>query len=283
MKIKISVESTVDLTKELLEKYEMSVIPFQITLGSDVYLDGEITTDEIIDYANTTKVLPKTSAINEFMYTEYFENLLKDNDVVLHFTLSSELSCAYQNAKMASNAFNGRVKIIDSKSLSTGIALLAITAKNLVDAGEPVDRIVERVTNRVPFVNASFELKRLDFLHKGGRCSSLALLGANIFNIHPQIVVKNGKMVSGKKYRGSFGKVVDNYCRDTLEQFNNPDLDTAFVTYTTAPQEIVDLAKRYLQDAGFKNIYVTRAGGTVTSHCGENTLGILYINDGGNY
>jgi fatty acid-binding protein DegV len=90
-------------------------------------------------------------------------------------------------------------------------------------------------------------------------------------------------MVSGKKYRGSFGKVVDNYCRDTLEQFNNPDLDIAFVTYTTAPQEIVDLAKRYLQDAGFKNIYVTRAGGTVTSHCGENTLGILYINDGGNY
>jgi DegV family protein with EDD domain len=184
---------------------------------------------------------------------------------------------------MASNAFSGRVKIIDSKSLSTGIALLAITAKKLVDAGEPVDRIVERVTNRVPFVNASFELKRLDFLHKGGRCSSLALLGANIFNIHPQIVVKNGKMVAGKKYRGSFSKVVDNYCRDTLEQFNNPDLDTAFVTYTTAPQEIVDLAKRYLQDAGFKNIYETRAGGTVTSHCGENTLGILYINDGGNY
>ena len=283
MKIKISAESTIDLSKDLLKKFDITTIPYQITLGEDVYYDGEITTDEIIDFATRTKTLPKTSAINEFAYTEYFENLLKDNDCVIHFTLSSELSSACQNAKKSAETFNGKVIVIDSKSLSTGIALLAISAKKLLDEGESVDKIVERVNARVPFVNASFELKRLDFLHKGGRCSSLALLGANIFNIHPQIVVKNGKMVAGKKYRGSFSKVVDNYCRDTLEQFNNPDLDTAFVTYTTAPQETIDLAKRYLEETGFKNIYVTRAGGTVTSHCGENTLGILYINDGGKY
>lgn len=283
MRIKISAESTIDLPKELLEKYEISTIPFQITLGDKVGFDGEISSTEIIDFATATKILPKTSAINEFTYAEYFTKLLKDNDYVIHFSLSSELSCACQNAKMAANGFNGRVFVVDTRSLSTGIALLAISAKKLVDEGVDVKTIVERVSARTPFVNASFELKRLDFLYKGGRCSSLALLGANIFHIHPQIIVKDGKMIAGKKYRGSFNKVVDSYCRDTLEQFANPDLDLAFVTYTTAPQEIVDMAKRHLEDAGFKNIYVTTAGGTITSHCGENTLGILFVNDGGKY
>lgn len=283
MKIKISAETTIDLPIEMLEKYEISTIPFQITLGDRLCTDGEITSDEIISFANENNVLPKTSAINEFTYAEYFEQLLKENDYVIHFCLSSGISCACQNAIMASKQFNGKVLIVDTKSLSTGIALLAITAKKLVDEGCDVQTVYDRVSARVPFVNASFELKRLDFLHKGGRCSSLALLGANIFNIHPQIIVKDGRMIAGKKYRGSFSKVVDNYCRDTLEMYSNPDLDIAFVTYTTAPQEIVDLAVEHLQNAGFKEICITRAGGTITSHCGENTLGILYINDGGKY
>ena len=284
MKIKISAESTIDLPKSLLEEYDISTLPFQVTLGDNVYYDGEISSEEIINFANETKILPKTNAINEYTYTEYFTELLKDSDYVIHFCLSSGLSCACNNAKMAAkNSFDGKVFVVDTMSLSTGIALLAITAVKLAKEGLPVNEIVEKVEKRVPFVNASFELKRLDFLYKGGRCSALSYFGANLLKIHPQIIVKDGKMISGKKYRGSFAKVVDSYCKDTLELFNNPDLSQAFVTYTTAEDEIVEIAVKHLKEAGFKRIDVTRAGGTITSHCGENCLGILYINDGGNF
>ena len=132
----------------------------------------------------------------------------------------------------------------------------------------------------MPYVQASFELKRIDYLYKGGRCSALALFGANLLKIRPQILVKNGKMVSGKKYRGNYEHIVKNYCLDVLNEFDNPDLSVAFVTYTTASDEIVCFAEQALKDAGFKEVYKTRAGGTITSHCGEDCLGILYINDG---
>ena len=283
MKIIISAESTIDLSKDLLKEYDIKVIPYTITLGDKMGIDGEITSEEIIEYANRTGVLPKTSAINEFTYNEYFESLLKEGDAVIHFALSSALSSSCSHAINAAKGLKN-VYVVDSLSLSTGIALLAICARKLADEGLDAEEIYKKVLSRVDSVQASFELKRLDFLYKGGRCSSAALLGANILRIHPQIIVtKEGKMVAGKKYRGSFEKVVDTYCRDTLEEFNNPDLDLAFVTYTTADDQIVEVAVNHLKEAGFKKILVTRAGATITSHCGENCLGILYINDGGNY
>ncbi len=281
MKIAISAESTIDLTQEILQEHEIKTIPFNLQLGTNSYLDGEITTDEIIKFANETGVLPKTGAINEYRYTEHFENLLKEYDAVIHFSLSSELSMAFSNAEKASKNFKN-VYVVDTRSLSTGIALLVIYAKNLADSGKNVKEIYESCLARVPFVQASFELKRLDFLYKGGRCSSLTYFGANLLKIRPQIIVKDGKMISGKKYRGNFSHVVKNYCQDVLEEFNNPDLSLAFVTYTTAEPEIVETAKNALIDRGFKKVLVTRAGGTITSHCGEDCLGILFINDGKN-
>lgn len=279
MKIAISAESTIDLSKELLQEFDIKIIPFSILLGDKECVDGKISADDIIEYVNKTNVLPKTCAINQFQYTEYFEGLLKEYDAVIHFSLSSELSVTCQNAKTVAEQFKN-VYVVDSKSLSTGIALLAIYGRKLADAGKNANEIVELCNKRVKSVQASFELKRVDYLYKGGRCSALALLGANILKIRPQIIVDNGKMISGKKYRGNFEHVVSNYCRDVLEKFDNPDLDTAFVTYTTASEQIVNTALRYLEDRGFRNIYITRAGGTVTSHCGEDCLGILFINDG---
>ena len=137
----------------------------------------------------------------------------------------------------------------------------------------------EKCIKRVEKVQASFELKRLDYMHKGGRCSGLTLFAANLLKIRPQILLKDGKMIPGKKYKGNFAHVVKNYCQDVLEQFNTPDLSKAFITYTTADAEIVDIARAMLKEKGFKNIYETRAGATITSHCGEDCLGILYIND----
>lgn len=279
MKIAISAESTIDCPKALLDVYGIKTVPFTITLGDVSKLDGEVTNDEIIEYVNKNKILPKTSAVNEEQFTEHFKNLLKDADGIVHFSLSKEMSSAYENAKRVAEKFTN-VYVVDTRSLSTGIALLAIYATKLARQGCSAKEIYEKCVKRTPYVQASFELKRIDYLYKGGRCGMMAFLGANLLKIRPQILVKNGVMVSGKKYRGNYDHIVKNYCRDVLEEFDNPDLEEAFVTYTTASQEIVDFAVQSLKDTGFKNVHVTRAGGTVTSHCGEDCLGILYINDG---
>ena len=280
MKICISAESTIDLPKDLLNKYDIHTIPYTIIMGDKEYFDGEIMPEEIFKKVDATKILPKTSAINEEQYGEYFENLLKNYDAVIHFCLSSEISSSCKNACNAAEKLKN-VYIVDTKSLSTGIALLAIYARKLVEQGFDAKEIYEKTSSRVPSVQASFVLKKLEYLYKGGRCSALSYFGANLLQIRPQIILKDGKMGPYKKYRGNMDKVVANYCKDTLEEFNNPDLSVGFVTYTTATEKMVEEAKQSLVDRGFKTIYCTKAGATISSHCGENTLGILYINDGG--
>lgn len=279
MKIAISAESTIDITEEIKKANDIKIVPFQIFLGDENKLDGEITSKEIIEFVNKNKTLPKTGAVNSIQFEEHFKNIKKEYDAIIHFSLSSELSSAYNNAKSVADTMEN-VYVIDTRSLSTGIALLALYAVELKKQGLEAKDIYEKCLKRVPFVQTSFELMRLDYLYKGGRCSSLAYFGANLLKIRPQIIVKNGKMVSGKKYRGNFEHVVNKYCEDVLSEFNTPDLSTVFITYTTASDEVVDSVKKLLQNRGFKNIYVTTAGGTITSHCGENCLGILYINDG---
>ncbi len=281
MKIAISVESTSDLSKELLEKNDIKVVPFQITLGDETFNDGEKSTLDIFEYVDKTGVLPKTNAINDYGYTEYFESLKKDYDAVVHLSLSSGLSSSCSNAMRVSKDLDN-VYVVDSLSLSTGIGLLALYAKDLANEGLDAKTIAEKCQQRVKNLQVSFVIERLDYLYKGGRCSSLQRLGANILKLHPRIVVKDGKMGSDKNYRGSMAKVVAKYCEDTLDEFNNPDFTRVFITYTTATQEMVESAKNALVDKGFKNIYETHAGCTIASHCGANTLGILYFNDGKN-
>lgn len=281
MKIALSCETTVDLTKELVKKFDVRLVPFSVLLGEESFFDGDVTCDEIIKFVNENKMLPKTGAVNKTQYDEHFSSLLSEFDAVIHISLSSEISSACSNAKLSAKEFSN-VYVIDSKSLSTGIALLAIYARELIEEGRSAEEIYNLVNERVPFVQASFELKRVDYLYKGGRCSMLSYLGANLLRIHPQMVVRKGKILAGKKYRGKYKHVVGNYCADVLEEFNNPDLSNAFLTYTTADEETLEIAKKALKERGFKNVYVTRAGATITSHCGEDCLGILFINDGKN-
>ena len=280
MKIAISAESTLDLSKELIKEYDVHVIPFTVLLGEDAYKDGEINSQDIFDYVAKTKVLPRTSAINEFQFHEYFENLLKSGyDAIIHFSLSSEISAACSQAINAAKKFDN-VYIVDSRSLSTGIALEVIYAAKLVKKGLKPEEIVEKVNARIPYVQASFVIQTLEYLHKGGRCSGLARIGAALLRIKPQIIVSDGKMAPAKKYIGRKSQVIASYCRDTLEQFANPDLSIAFVTHTLATPEMVAIAIDALKERGFKTIYETTAGATITSHCGPQTLGILFINDG---
>lgn len=277
MKIALSAETTVDLTKEIINNVGVNIIPFSIQLGDKSGFDGEITADEIIAYVNETGVLPKTSSVNEYSYDEHFENLLKEYDAVVHFSLSSDLSLACSNAKRSASKFKN-VFVVDSRSLSTGIALLVLYAKKLIDCGLKAEEVYNKCVERTTNVQASFVLNRLDYLHKGGRCSSVALLGANLLKIRPQIIVKDGRMISGKKYRGSFEHVVKNYCNDLFETYSNCDYENVFLTYTTAEPALIENVKNYLLDKGFENVYITRAGGTITSHCGENCLGVLFMN-----
>ena len=279
MKIAISTESTLDLPKELQKEYDISVIPFTVILGDKSGLDGDITPTEIFEYVDKTGILPKTAAVNEFQFDKHFTKLLRNHDAVIHISLSSGISSACQNA-MAAASIMKNVYVIDSESLSTGIALLAIYARKLANEGLKPEEIVEKVKARVPYVQASFVINSLNYLHKGGRCSGLARFSAALFRIKPQIIVANGKMSPQKKYSGKNEKCVDNYCRDTLEEFNNPDLSIAFVTHSHATPEMVKIAKEHLKKRGFKTIYETVAQATITSHCGPKTLGILYINDG---
>ena len=280
MKIAISAESTLDLSKELIEQYNVHVIPFAVLLGEEAYADGQITPQDIFDFVDKNKILPRTSAINEFQYHEYFQGLLDEGyDAVIHVSLSSGISSSCSNAQNVAKRMDN-VYVIDSRSLSTGIALEVIYAAKLAEKGLDPQTIVDKVNARIPYVQASFVIQTLDYLYKGGRCSGLARFGALILKIKPQIIVSDGKMEPAKKYFGRKSQVVASYCKDTLEQFANPDLSIAFVTHTAATPEMVAVAIDALKQRGFKTIYETQAGATITSHCGPQTIGILFINDG---
>lgn len=277
-KIAISLDSACDLSKELIEKYDFKVIPFGVNLGDKFFYDGEVTPEEIFEYADNNKTLPKTNAVNEEAFKEHFAKILNDYDAIIHFDISSEMSSAYQNAVNASKNFKN-VYVVDSRTLSTAISLEAIYAKKLTETMDDPAKIVELVKKRIPAVQASFIIERLDYLYKGGRCSGLALLGANLLKIRPEIEVLNGNMKNTEKFRGKMADCVTKYCKATLEKYNHPDKSVIFITHSVADKELVDAAKAVVSEYGFENVYETTAGCTVSSHCGKNTLGILYIND----
>lgn len=277
-KIAISLDSACDLSKELIEKYDFKIIPFGVNLGDKFFYDGEIASEEIFEYADNNKTLPKTNAVNEEAFKEHFAKILNDYDAIIHFDISSDMSSAYQNAVNASKNFKN-VYVVDSRTLSTAISLEAIYAKKLTETMDDPAKIVELVKKRIPAVQASFIIERLDYLYKGGRCSGLALLGANLLKIRPEIEVLNGNMKNTEKFRGKMADCVTKYCRATLEKYNHPDKSVIFITHSVADKELVDAAKAVVSEYGFENVYETTAGCTVSSHCGKNTLGILYIND----
>ncbi len=276
MKICVSAESTIDMPKELLDKYNIHTTPFGINFNNSLVEDREGVAEEIFDYVAKTKTLPKTSAISPDQYSDYFTELKKAYDVIIHVSMSSLLSSAYNNACLVANEMDN-VFIIDSKNLSTGIALLVLYIRDLVDKGVGVEDICKLANDKVTNVKSSFVLDQLNYMHKGGRCSSITLLGANLLKIKPQIIVTNGKLVVGKKYRGNLTKVVSNYVDDIIADMKNPDKSVVFVTHSSPMPEEEKIAETKLREAGFKNIYNTLAGGAICSHCGPGTLGVLYI------
>lgn len=276
MKIAITSDSTIDLTADIKRQWDIRTVPFTVLLGDEVYIDGEITPEEIFDYVNKTKVLPTTSAVNAYQYEEFFNDTLKEYDAIVHLAFNSKMSCAYQNAKsVAENMEN--VYIIDTQNLSTAIALLAIKARKLANSGLTPTQIVDEITALLPYSRCSLILSKLDYLHKGGRCSALQLLGANLLKLKPFFNVENGKLILKKKYIGKWSEGVKKYLDDLMTMYDEYDKEEAFVSYTTAPRDLVDYLVAKLKSLGFKNVYTSQAGCTIACHCGENTIGIHFI------
>jgi len=274
----ISSDSTCDLSKELIERYQIKVLPLGVTLGDEIYRDGvDVTPDDIYAYHAKTGQLPKTSAINVAENMDFFEELTKDGSAVVHFTISASMSATYNNARMAAEEFED-VYVVDSKNLSTGKGLLVIAAAELAKQGMEAGEIAEKVAALADCVDASFIVDNLEYLAKGGRCSSVAAFGANLLQLKPCITVKGGAMGVGKKYRGKFGKVLMEYVAERLADGDDIDTDRVFVTHAGCAPEVVDSVVEAVKNTlPFKEVFVTRAGCTISSHCGANTLGVLFV------
>lgn len=279
MKIIVTTDSTSDLPKELAEKYNIGIMPLNVNLGDNTFEDGvDIGPEEIFSFVDKTGMLPKTGARSSLTYQEFFENQLKNlnADAVIHIALSSEISSSYSNALLASNELKN-VRVIDSKSLSTGCSLLVLSAIDKIKEDKDLDTIVSELEEETARVQASFVINNLKYLYKGGRCSALAMLGANVLRIKPKIKVSNGKMNIDKKYMGRYEQVLLTYVKDLLKEYPNINKKRVFITFTSKNQSINTQIENILKENGFEEIIQNFAGSTIASHCGRDTLGVLFI------
>lgn len=276
MSIKITSDSTCDLSPELLERYQVTILPICVNLGENSYRDGDdISPADIFKYVSESGQLPTTAATNIGEYQEFFAPLAAEYDAVIHINLGSGFSSCHQNAKLAAAEFDN-VYAVDSANLSTGQGLVVIEAALAAQRGEKPEDIVTMLNELVTRVDTSFVVDKLDYLAKGGRCSSAAALGANLLKLKPCINLEHGKMDVGKKYRGDWAKTLPGYAKGRL---TGKDIckDRVFITWTSCPPEVVAELRELLKNEGFGEILETIAGCTVTSHCGPNTLGVLFV------
>lgn len=285
MKIAISTESICDLSEKLLAEFNIQVVPFAVILGDEEKRDGVNTNaKELVEFAEKTKKPVRTAAISIGEYIEFFKGLLEEYDEVIHIGPSYTMSCAIQNATHAAEELNGKVHVIESRALCTGMGCQLIYAAKLRDKGYKPEDIVKAVEERKLFTNTSLCIDTFDFLYRGGRCSAITRFGANLLHIHPQLYMnEEGVLKVGKKFIGPKKKWMMNYVEETLKKFDNPDHELAFISHTIIDEkdlDIVDMAVKRLYEAGFKRVEVTKAGATIACHTGRNAIGCIYMNDG---
>ena len=277
-KVIIASDSTSDLSAELVSRYDVKILPLTVNLGGKLYADGlEIDPDTIYAHYEKTGELPKTSAINIADFEAFFGEQTKDGASMVFFTISSTMSATYNNARLAAEEFEN-VYVVDTKNLSTGGGLLVIAAAEMAQAGKDAAEIAKACEELTSRVDSSFVIDNLEFLRKGGRCSALAAFGANLLNLKPCIVVKNGSMGAAKKYRGRFEMVLKQYIADRIGDASDIETERIFVTHAGCDEKIVNACVEQVKEMGvFGEVLITRAGCTVSSHCGRNTLGVLFV------
>ena len=275
---KITCDSTCDLTVELYEKYQIRPLPLIVNMGDASYRDGvDVDAEQVFEFVAKTGELPKTSAGSVGTYLDAFREYVEAGSQVVHISLSSELSSSYQNACIAAETV-GDVFVVDSKSLSTGSGHLAVLAAELVSAGLSAKEIAAALEDMRERLDVSFVLQTLEYLHKGGRCSGVAAFGANMLKLRPEIQVTNGKMGVGRKYRGSAEKSILDYVRGRLEGRTDIRLDRIFITHSGVTPEILEKVKALVKELQpFDEVLETRAGCTISSHCGPSCLGVLFF------
>lgn len=277
-KILITSDSTTDLSPELREQYGIPLMRLVVSLNDKNHIDGvDITPEDIYRNYEINRSLPKTAAPNLAACTEFFRKYVEDGYSIVHFTISSEMSSTYQNCVIAAEEFDN-IHIVDTRNLSAGGGLLVIRAAELAQKGMSAGMIAQECRRLTPCVDVSFVIDNLEFLHKGGRCSTLAMFGANLMNFKPCIVVKDGKMSVGKKYRGKFDQILLKYLEDRFEHQDDIDKSHIFLAHAGCDDAIVEACAAKLRALGnFPNIHITRAGCTVSAHCGRNTLGVMLL------
>ena len=278
MKIKILSDSTCDLPAQLLEKYNISLVPLTVVKDGKEYKDGiTITPANIFEHVAAGGELCSTSAANIGEYTDIFEKYAGEYDAVIHINLGSGFSTCYQSACLAAEEFDN-VRVIDSKNLTAGQGFVVLKACELAETMDDLDAIVEELNAFTEKVEVSFVVDKLDYLVKGGRCSSAAALGANLLGLKPCIEVKDGKMSVVKKYRGNYAKCLTTYVKERLEGREDIDHSKLFVVQTVVSEECYNGVMEAVNAYGnFETVYENTAGCTISCHCGPGTLGILFV------
>lgn len=279
--VKIIADSTCDLSKELLERYDIEIIPLHILLDDKEYEDGvDITPKEIFAWSDEHKTTPKTSAPSVDTVASKFKPWLDRGEEIIVFAISEDMSTSANVLRLVAEELEAseRVHVVDSMNLSTGIGLVVIEAAVLAKEGKNATEILEAVNRYIPKVRASFVVDTLIYLYRGGRCSGLAAMLGSAIKLHPRIVVKTGKMSSDRKYRGRIQKVAVEYAKDLEPELLKAKKDRVFITHTCQDGETVETVRKYLESLNyFDEILETRAGGVISSHCGPGTLGVLFI------
>lgn len=278
---KIISDSTCDLSEELLEKYDISILPLHIILGMEEYSDGvNISPEKIYEWSDKNKTTPKTSAVSLMEAVEILKPYVEKKTEVVCFSISSSMSTTGNVMRMAAEELEAQnlIRVIDSQNLSTGVGLMVIEAAIMAQNGKSAAEIAEKIEKERKYVRASFVVDTLTYLYRGGRCNAVSALAGGVLKLHPMIVVKDGKMGVAKKYRGKIDHVIMSYVKDMEEDLRKAKKDRVFITHSGCDRETVNAVREYLKSLDiFDEILETRAGGVVSSHCGPGTLGVLYI------
>jgi len=277
MRIRITADSTCDLSPELLRKYDIAMAPLSVIIDGEVFHDGvDVTPRDVFRAAEAGKSV-RTAAVNTYEYKEFFGTQLRDCDQLVHICISSEFSTCYADACEAA-AETGNVFVVDSRNLSTGSGLLALEGAEMAAEGMDGETIAETLRGKTGLVDASFVVRTIDYLRRGGRCSGLEALGAKLLHIRPSIVVRDGKMHPGDKYRGRYEHYLKHYIQDALEDDRMIDFRRVFITHSPSEEGLVRFAIDTVKSYGlFQEVLETMAGCTVCTHCGPDTLGIMFM------
>lgn len=278
-KLVISSDTTCDLPQSIVDENEIALCPITILLGTEEHRDTiDVNANGVLEYVEKTNVLPKTSATSIYAYKEYFEKLLEENESVIHFCISSKASSCYSNATRAAEELKN-VFVVDSYSLSSGQGIQVLKACDLLKEGKTAEEILAEIEANKDKSQISFVVDRLDFLYKGGRCSSVAMAASKVLKIHPAVAISDGALGVKKKYMGNMTRCLTQYVKDIAEENPNYDPKRCFITHSPSDKELVDLVIDSVKNLfKFDEVIDTIAGSTVTSHCGYNTIGVIFYN-----